>query len=290
MKELRMKKTTPGVNVLIIAFSILFIAQALVSILPVYFTIINSLKTGTEYFESLLAMPKYWKFNTYIRVFSEFVVNGKYYFFDMLFNSLWYLVVKVFVNVMSSLLLAYGVARFEFPGKNFLYALVIFANTIPIIGSGPAGFKLTLALGMVENPFLIWIAWAGGFDFAFIVFYGTFRGISYEYSEAAKIDGANNLYIMFGIIVPQAFPSVVAIAITQAMGVWNDYSTSMIYLRTYPTLAYGLYLFNFDSNFLQDSKPVYFATAVISAIPVVFLYACNQKLILENMTAGGLKG
>ncbi len=285
-----MKKTTPGVNAVIIIFSILFIANAVVCIFPVFFTITNALKTGDEYFENVLALPTKWKFNNFARVFSEFVVNGKYYFFDMLFNSMWMLVVRVVVNVGSSMLLAYGISKFEFPGKNFLYSLVIFANTIPIIGAGPAAYKLNYQLGMVNNPALIWIAWAGGFDFAFIVFYGTFRGISNEYSEAAKIDGANNLYIMWGIVLPQAFPSIVAIAITQAMGIWNDYSTSMIMMRDYPSLAYGLYLFEFEANYAKDSKPVYFATAVISALPVVILYACNQRLILENMTAGGLKG
>ncbi len=290
MKPLRMKKTTPGVNIIIVCFSILFIAQALICIFPVFFTIINALKTGEEYFENIFALPKQLQFENFGRVFTVFVVKGNYYFVDMLFNSLWMLVVRVFVNVLSSMLLAYGVSKFEFPGKNFLYAVIIFANTIPIIGAGPAGFKLRFALNMINNPALIWLAWAGGFDFAFIVFYGTFRGISNEYSEAAKIDGANNLYIMLGIVIPQALPSVVAIAITQATGIWNDYSTSMIDMQSYPTLAYGLYLFEFESNYVEDSKPVYFATAVISALPVVLLYAFNQKLILENMTAGGLKG
>ncbi len=290
MKAIRMKKTTPGVNAIIIVFSIIFFVYAVICVFPVFFTIINALKSGEEYFENILAFPKEWKFSNFGRVFSEFKVSGRYYIGDMLFNSLWMLVVSVFCNVMSSMLLAYGITKFEFPGKNFLYALVIFANTIPIIGAGPAGFKLRNAMGMVNNPALIWISWCGGFDFAFIVFYGTFRGISNEYSEAAKIDGANNLYIMFGIVVPQALPSIVAIAITQATGVWNDYSTSMIYMRNFPSLAYGLYLFDKDSFYLADSKPVYFSTAIISAVPVVVLYACNQKLILENMTAGGLKG
>ncbi len=290
MKAIRMKKTTPGVNAIIIAFSILFMAHAIVCIFPVFFTIINALKTDPEYTKDILAFPTNPQWKNFIYAFTEFQANRNY-FFDMLFNSLWMLVLSVFCNVMSSLLLAYGISKFEFVGKEFLYALVIFANTIPIIGSGPAGFKLRFAMGMVNNPALIWISWCGGFDFAFIVFYGTFKGISNEYSEAAKIDGANNLYIMFGIVVPQALPSVVAIAITQAIGVWNDYSTSMIYMREYPSLAYGLYLNSGKaSSYGKNSKTVYFATAIISSIPVIVLYACNQKLILENMTAGGLKG
>lgn len=208
----------------------------------------------------------------------------------MLFNSLWILVVKVFVNVMSSVLLAYGIAKFRFPGKDFIYAVVIFANTIPIIGSGAAGYKLLRDLNMINNPFTIWISWAGGFDFAFIVFYGTFKGISGNYSEAAKIDGASNLRVMLSIVFPQAFPSIVAIAITQAITVWNTYSISMLYLRDYPTLAYGLYIFDQEKNYVENSGPIFFAAALISCIPVIILYASNQKLLLTNITAGGLKG
>ena len=64
----------------------------------------------------------------------------------------------------------------------------------------------------------------------------------------------------------------------------------MIYLRESPNLAYGLYVFNADSRFASNSKPVYFAAAVISSLPIIILYACSQNLILTNMTAGGLKG
>ncbi len=288
MKALRMKRTTPGLNLIIIGFSLLFIMHAIICLLPVFFTITNAIKSPYEMYDSVLSLPTSFNFGNFADVFTKFAVNG-YDFWDMLYNSLWMLIVRVFVNVASSALLAYGIAKFEFPGKNFLYAVVIFANTIPIIGAGPAAFKLKLDLNMIDNPFLIWISWAGGFDFAFIVFYGTFKGISNEYSEAAKIDGANNLYVMLGIVLPQAFPSIIAIAITQAMGVWNDYSTSMINMRAYPTLAYGLYCYEFETV-MEGNRPLYFATAVVSAIPVVLLYACNQRLILENMTAGGLKG
>ncbi len=290
MQTLRMKKSTPGVNIIIIVFSMFFMIDALVSVLPVLFTIMNAFKSGDEYFESVLALPKVWRFENFGRVFSEFVIAGTYYYEDLLINSLWMLAVKVFVNVTSSLILAYGVAKFTFPGKNFLYSLIIFANTIPIIGSGPAGYKLISGLGMIDNPFTIWVAWAGGFDFAFIVFYGAFKGVGNEFSEAAKIDGAGNIRVMLTIILPQVFPSIIAIAITQAQGVWNDYSTSMVYMRKYPTLAYGLYLFVKDSTYITDSKPIYFAAALMSSLPVVILYASNQRFILKNMTAGGLKG
>lgn len=272
----------------IVAF-VFFVTMALLFTYPLFWAVINSFKSAAEFFEGSFGLPKEWRFANYIKVFTDFRYKT-YYYHDMLFNSLWMMVIKITVNVLSSAFLAYAVARYRFPGKELIYAMVIFANTIPIVGSGPAYYKLMMSLGMVNNPLLIWIAWAGAFDFAFIVFYGTFKGISQSYSESAKIDGASNLKILFRIVFPQAWPSIMAIAITQSIGVWNDYGTVMIYLRDFPNLAYGLYVFNLESGWVENSKAIYLAAVTISIIPVTALYAANQKLILTNVTAGGLKG
>ena len=290
MRNILSKKSSTSEIVTAIIFLILFIIIAMVCIYPLFWAFNNSLKTFDEYSENNFILTKSWDFYNYFKVFNgTFQYNGVTYL-GMLYNSLWILVVRVFVNIASSLMLAYAIARFEFPGRKFLYAVVIFANTIPIIGSGPATFKLLNSLNMVENPTTIWLSWAGGFDFAFIVLYGYFKGISSSYSESAYVEGAGELRVFFSIILPQIVPCVIAIMITQAIGVWNDYSTVMIYLRTRPNLAYGLYMFNTESIYISNSKPIYFAAAVISALPVIVLYACTQKLILTNMTAGGLKG
>ena len=290
MRNILSKKSSKSEIITAIIFLILFTFIAIICIYPLLWAFNNSLKTFDEYSENNFILTKSWDFYNYYKVFNgTFQYNGVTYL-GMLYNSLWILVVRVFVNIASSLMLAYAIARFEFPGRNFLYAVVIFANTIPIIGSGPATFKLLNSLNMVENPTTIWLSWAGGFDFAFIVLYGYFKGISPSYSESAYVEGAGELRVFFYIILPQVIPCIVAIMITQAIGVWNDYSTIMIYLRTMPNLAYGLYMFNTESIYISNSKPIYFAAAVISAVPVIILYACTQKLILTNMTAGGLKG
>ena len=275
-----------------IVFFIFFLTMALIFVFPIVSTFFNAFTNMEDYYDPLrepFALPKTWQFKSWGEVFTTFkCVDWSYW--DMLWNSLWMLVVRVFVNVLSSTLIAYAVARFRFPGKHFLYGVVIFSQTIPIIGSGASAYKLFTQLNMINNPFTIWFAWAIGFDFAFIVLYGTFRGISSSYSEAAKIDGANNFVVLFRIIMPQAFPSIAALAITQAIGVWNDYSTSMIYMRHFPTIAYGLYIFPNEAQYYNNFIGIYSAAIIVSMLPALILYAASQKLVLKNMTAGGLKG
>ena len=287
MKSIASKRATRSEKITAIVFFALFVIIAVISIYPLLWAANNSLKDPD--IENVIGFEinKSWMFSTFARIFTdEFSVGGVTYI-GMLVNSLWIVVVKVLVNVASSAMLAYAIARFRFPGKEFLYVVVIFVNTIPIIGSGPAAFKLLNALNMVNNPMTIWISWASGFDFAFIVLYGYFKGVSPSYSEAAYIDGAGELKTFFSIVLPQVIPCLVAIMITQAIGVWNDYGTVMIYLRDMPNLAYGLYEFN---QTVGVSRPLFFAAATISAVPIIVLYACTQNLILTNMTAGGLKG
>lgn len=287
MKNIAAKKSMPSEKVTAILFFILFIIIALISIFPLVWAINNSIKTIGEFNEDSFALTKTWEFINYVKVFTgEFQVGGVTYV-GMLVNSLWIVMVKVFVNIASSMMLAYAIAKFRFPGKEFLYIVVIFVNTIPIIGSGPAAYKLMDALNMVNNPLTIWLSWASGFDFAFIVLYGYFKGVSPSYSEAAYIDGAGELRTFFYVVLPQVVPCLVAIMITQAIAAWNDYGTVMIYLTETPNLAYGLYEFN---RVVTNSRPVFFAAAAISAIPIIILYACTQNLIMTNMTAGGLKG
>ena len=221
MKQLKFRKSPIGLKVTYVFFFTLFVVFAFICIYPIVWAIMNSLKTMAEYSTDGLALPTEWRFVNYLRIFRDFkvactaIIGKEYYsYFDMLVNSLWILAVHVSVNVASSALLAYALSKFRFPGRNFLYGVVIFANTIPIIGSGPAAYKLAMSLKMVDNPSTIWLMWASGFDFAFIVFYGYFKGISISYSESAKIDGASNMTVLIKVILPQIVPCLVAIAIT----------------------------------------------------------------------------
>lgn len=285
----RFSKKPLGEKLTYILFFIYFSVSACLLIYPLVWAFLNSFKTAEDFFESSFALPDEWVFKNYITVFTSFNYRG-FTFLDMLWNSLWITVVRVGVNVLSSVLLAYAVAKFRFPGRGFLYGLVIFTQTVPIIGSGTASYKLLNALGFINNPLLIWICWAVGFDFAFIVFYGAFKGVSDSYSESAQIDGANNFTILMRVVLPQVFPVVVAIAATQALTVWNDYTFVMIYLRDYPNLSYGLYLFDKEAGYVANSRPVFFGAVCLSVIPMFVIYASSLKLVLQNVTTGGLKG
>lgn len=281
-----------GARIALVMFFLLFLFEALIHLLPIFWVINVSFKDAYDPLNSFAIELDMFTLKNFANVFKYFEVSGLGYF-QLLMNSLWTTVLYIVVNVLSSTMLAYALARFRFPGHNFLYAFLLFKRTIPIMSSGSAGFKLAVSLGMINNPALIWLGWAEGFDYTCFILYGTFKGISASYSESAELDGANQLQILTRIVFPQAFPAILALAITNVTGRWNDWSTSQIYLSQYPNLAYGLYQFangGSTSSAFKGGKLTYYAALLCTAAPVVIIYACSQTLILKNISVGGLKG
>ena len=94
-------------------------------------------------------------------------------------------------------------------------------------------------------------------------------------------------------MLPQALPAIVSIAIINFIGTWNDYMTPYLYLPSYPTLSVGLYLIETEaqvSNSSVKGAPLYFSAILLSMIPIIVIYCCFQKVIMQNTVAGGLKG
>ncbi len=283
-----------GRRILFIVYLTIFILFSLFYIYPLFWCLMNTMKTAYEFNENALALPSKFTFEEFGRVFTEFTKSagtmGRIDFWGMLVNSIWQAFGRAFCTILASILVAYPLARYNFPGKKLIFGIIIFRITIPIVGASAAGYKLFRSLNLLDNPGIFWVAWFASFDMNALILYGYFQGISKTYSEAAYLDGASKLTVLWKIILPQAFPCILALYVTQVMAVWNDYTTSMVYLRSYPNLAYGLYSFNETKNFLQNGSAIYFAAILLTSIPPILLYVLGQKTMINNMSIGGLKG
>lgn len=269
-------------------FFVLYIVFAVVCIYPLIWCFTNALKTTPQFLDSNFGLPVDWRWDNFAKAFQNFKVKDQN-FLQMFWNSCWQTFGGCALNVLASVLVAYPLSRHRFPGKAFVYAVVIFRVTVPIIGSAASEFNLFSALHMVDNPGLFWMAWLNGFDVTALILYSYFKSISPAYNEAAVVDGASNFRIMWQVILPQALPAIIACYINLVVAKWNDYATAQIYLRSYPNLAYGLYEFSQNLNNV-GGYTVYFAAVLMSAIPSLALYAVAQTIMVKNMSIGGIKG
>ena len=268
---------------------VVFIVYAVSLIYPFIWTFLNSLKTNNEFFDDRMSLPADWLFVNYKdTLLTKMVYNGTN-LLGMFGNSLLLTVLCTVAPIVSSTLAAYATARFRFRICKIIFNMALLVQIIPTVGSLPATYKLVYNLNMANNFALIWLLSAGGFSFTYLMLYGCFKGISQTYSEAAKIDGAGNFRVFWQIILPQAKPLLVSLTILAFIGSWNDYLTPFLYMEKHPTVSLGLYELQ-QQQIYDSDMPILFAGIIMSLIPILIVFSAFQKTIMQNTSAGGLKG
>ncbi len=279
---------------IVVGIIILFHGASL--LLPFLWMMLTSFKGLLDYSDSFLGLPVKWHFENYISIFEilkvEVIRNGQFYeynVFNMLGNSLILATFKSFFSLLSVVLCSYCVAKYEFKLRKILFNINIFVMVIPIVGSLATTLTVYRQFGIYNN-FLMYIIFPGGpFGFNFLLLYGAFKAIPNSYSEAVFIDGGGHLTVFLRVILPMMLPTLSALYVLSFIGLWNDYSASLIYLPSVPTLAYGLYLFQYDSAKYGASLPEILAGFAICSIPSVVLFCSFQKVITRSLAVGGLK-
>ena len=206
-------------------------------------------------------------------------------------NSIKYAVINTTAFVFCTTLVSYLTARFDFKFSKIVYTFVIVAMSLPIVGSMPSEIRMLQRLGLYGSW---WSMLALRFNFLsvyYLVLHATFKGISKEYSEAAKIDGASNLRIMLRIIVPQAMNIIVTVFVITFITYWNDYQIPMLYLKDYPVAAYAVYQFvNTNLTTLNGSVPQQMAGVFMMTLPVLIAVIALNKRLRVSVSIGGIKG
>ncbi|MBR2329948.1 MAG: carbohydrate ABC transporter permease [Clostridia bacterium] len=285
-----LEKRSKGQKALFIVAFVIMFTYCLTLLISFAWLIMSSFKGDMEYADinnSAFALPEIWHFENWALVPQYLVVEGTDYI-GMLFNSLWYTVGSTTISILCITMMAYCLVKYDFKLKNVMSMTIIVTMIIPIIGSLPAAYKMYYTLRIADSP-LILLASTGGLGFYSIIMQGFFRGVSNSYAEAARIDGAGHHVIFWKIIMPQAIGPILSLWILAAIAKWNDYSSPILFLPSYPTLSSGLYQYESSMTRLLN-MPVYFAGVILSALPVLILFILFQDTIMNNVTAGGLKG
>ena len=263
---------------------LIFLFYAITLIYPFIWMFLNSLKSNNQFFQNVWSLPKPWVWNNYISAWNEAHI-GQYFF-----NSVMITVIGTFTTVMAAAMPAYVLAKYSFKGSKFIYGLSICSMLIPSIGTLAPWYILMKNLGLF-NQLGVVVGYMGGIGFNLIILYSFFKSVSWEYAEAAFMDGAGHFRVFFSIMLPLAKPGLMAVGIISMVGIWNDYLYPYILLQSEKsyTIAVGLaYLIEqqkYASNFT-----VLFAAMLLSVIPVLLAYFVLQERLINGFTVGGIKG
>lgn len=267
-------------------------------LVPLAWVILTSLKDPVEFTINPFGFNKRFVFANYLTAFNEFTAptfkNGALktvYIEGMVVNSLMYAIGCSIISTMTNCVVAYVVARYShFRFTKWIYAFVVFTMVMPIVGSLPSEIQMAKMLHFYDNMWGIYLmkAYFGGSNF--LIFYATFKGLSKEYAEAAKLDGAGNWQIMTRIMFPLAKATIGAIFLLAFISYWNDYYAPMIFIPSRPTIAYGLYRFQSNTGTASSSVTVKLAACSILIVPILILFVFVKDKIMQNVSIGGIKG
>lgn len=217
-------------------------------------------------------------------------------------NAVYYSVAFTIVTVVVSLFAGYPLAIDKFVGKKFF--MTLFIITMFFGGGLIPTFIVVKELGMLNTPWAV-ILPAAINVWNIILARTFFKGIPKELSEAAKVDGASELRIFLGIVLPLSKPIIFVLALYAFVGQWNSYFDAMIYLedqKLYPlqlVLRSILIQNQVDPSMITDrtamaemkrlSEIIKYASIVISSLPLLVMYPFFQKYFEKGVMVGSLK-
>lgn len=268
-------------------YHLLMLAVSFVMLYPVLWLAAFSFKPNGDIFSTATSLiPHNFTLEHYSTGWKGF---GGYSFTTFFKNSLFVAILSALGMTLSSALVAFGLARIRFRGRNFWFVLMVVTMMLPGQVMMIPRFVLFNKMGWVGSylPMIVPAFFASGFNIFLIMQF--IRGIPRDLDEAAKIDGCSWYALFFRIIVPMIVPSLVTVGVLTFMGSWEDFMGALLYLNkpSYYTVAYALKMFN-DSS--MSDYGATFAMSAVSLVPILTLFFFFQKNLVEGISIQGLKG
>ncbi len=268
----------------LINFSLIF--WATIVILPMIWLVYSSFKTDQEIFFEPWALPATLQWGNFERAWVSAYI-GRYFA-----NSLLVVIPALALTLALSSMTAYVLARFRFFGNRALFYLFMAGMLFPIFLALVPLFFLAKELQLLNSYLglcLVYTAYSLPFTIFFLT--GFFKTLPSELHEAALIDGANEYQVFFRVMLPLAQPGLVAMAIFNFLGMWNQYILPLVLMseRDKYVLPQGL-SFLLHQQYYKSDWSALFAALTIIMMPTLAVYVVFQSQIQKGVTVGALKG
>ncbi len=276
MKKIKVKQKVSFLIILIIL---------LLFMVPFFVLVINTFKTTAEFTKTPFSLPKSLALDNYM------VAIERMNFWKALSNTAIITVLTTLISTVLASMTGYFFARKRWRINKIIFALFLASMVAPFqvymiplvkIFGGMLGMSNKLSM-------VVYVAIGLNIPFSVFLYHGFTEGIPEELDEAAKIDGCNITRTFFNIIFPLLKPIMITVMVFVALGAWNDYLMTSLFLTNTATKTLALAAFTFLTNHTADYSPM-MAGLVLGIIPVLAFYLLGQKYIIEGVISGSVKG
>lgn len=264
---------------------LLLLPLTIMFLFPWYWMITTSLKTP----EQILQFPPQWipnpiTFQAYPEAFfdASMLLYGR--------NTLFLCVVNVIGAVLSNSLVAYGFARIRWPGREIVFIGVLATMMLPYQVSMVPLYIIFNKLNWVNTYLPLTVPTYFASPFFIFMLRQFFRTIPDDITDAARIDGANELRILWSIFMPLVKPALAVVALFEFIGNWNSFLGPLIYLSDEKLWTLTLGIQGLRMHYGLSNYATIMAAVFISLVPIVILFFFTQRTFIEGIALTGLKG
>lgn len=267
---------------------IILIAGLIIVVLPMVYMISTSLKPNGALYEY---PPRFLPALDEVTLENYKYVLGQGKFYRNFLNSMCVSVASVLIAAAIASALGYVIARFDFPGKNFLFGFIVLTMIVPGLTLIVPQYELAVKLRVINSlaglvPF--YAAWT--IPYSTFMIKGFVEGIPRELDEATYMDGGSVFTVFGRIIIPLAKPGIASVSIFNFLTAWEEFPWANAVLndnlkRTMPIAISGFFG---EHQFTQWGYV--FALSVFSLLPILIVFICCQKFFVAGLTSGSVKG
>ncbi|MEA5010466.1 MAG: carbohydrate ABC transporter permease [Angelakisella sp.] len=277
------KTSASGVLLYIVKWFLL-IFFAVYALFPLIWLAITSFKTNGELMANPFSLPAVWQIQNYINAI-ELSGIGR-----MMINSVVVSACAMVCNVVVAAMIAYCISRFEFKGKEGIFAMFSAGILVPLNALMIPYFVIINKLGLYDKiGGLILVYTAIGIPISTFIIRGFMNSLPKEIEEAAYIDGCGFFGRFFRIIFPLSRTGIVTAGILHFITCWNEFVYANLIISSSSNKTIQLGIRYFTNQFTTDYVSMY-AAIIISIVPCIVAYVCFQEQIVSGLTSGAVKG
>lgn len=263
---------------------IVLIATAIVALFPLYWLFVSAL---TPTADTIKTPPDFIPIHASIENFQKLFRQAKDYprwFGNSLLITLSITAFHVFVDTLAG----YGFAKKEFPGKRFLFAILLSTLMIPPQVTLVPLYIVTRNLNLLNNPLAVILQGTANVLGVFLM-RQYIQTLPKELEDAARVDGCTEFGVFWRVILPLSRPAMGALAIFTFVRHWNDYIWPLITLTKSSNYTLPVGVASLQNEF-QTDYGIIFAGAALAALPIIVFFLLFQRYFLEGVRMGAVKG
>lgn len=257
---------------------------AFMTIFPLVITFMSSLKSNSDILLGMFSIPEKWLFTNY----KEAVETANA--FHSIANSLLVAIATLIMTIVIAMPAAYVLARKKYKFVKPTYLLFMAGVMVPVHCTLTSVSEMASSLGLKNSYiFLVFLYVAFNMPQAIFLFTGYIEGLDNGLDEAARIDGASDLCVIWRILFPICKPIVATEAILVFIYGYSELIFSLILLTDQSKYTISRAMLNFTSNYTTSYGPQ-FAFVIMSMLPMLIIYLALHKQVQEGMLSGAIKG